>query len=66
MHLTRVNKYMNDKKKVNNIMKTITYKDLLVAAITQGATTKQIISDLETLIKLKEKVNKNKNIKEGK
>lgn len=47
-------------------MKTITYKDLLVAAITQGATTKQIISDLETLIKLKEKVNKNKNIKEGK
>jgi hypothetical protein len=39
------------------------YMQLLEAAITQNKTTQEILSDLETLIKLKKIVNKNRDIK---
>lgn len=40
-----------------------TYSELLKAAVCQGATIKQILSDLETLKKLKTIAIKNRNIK---
>lgn len=40
-----------------------TYMQLLEAAITQNKTTQEILSDIETLIKLKKIVNKNRDIK---
>ena len=40
-----------------------TYIQLLEAAITQNKSTQEILSDLETLIKLKRIVNNNRDIK---